>query len=362
LALSGERAVAAAACLAQDPIDRMTDTLLRAFTLAFGLLLSASQPGPGLAQGAPTAIELGPMAACTIGQTCFVQQWVDFDAGPGATDPFCGIATYDGHSGTDLRVLSMRDVERGVDVLALADGTVLRMRDGQADRLVVTEADKAAVANTECGNGVVIAHPGGYETQYCHLRKNSVLPTPGETVRKGQRIGQIGASGMAQFPHVHITVRHQGKVIDPLTGRAADQACSPSPDQDRPLFDPAVAATLGRGEPQVLAAGVAGAPLVFDRLVIDGPPPTATPDAQATVGWGWLINLNTADRLTIRLRGSDGAVISENQVPAFDRPKATYMAFAGRRRAPIPGTYTVELEVRRGDATILSTKRTVEVR
>ena len=144
--------------------------LARPFLLSVSMLLSS----------AAFALELGLPAQCTIGKDCFVQQYPDMDAGPGASDPFCGSAAYDGHDGTDLRVLSMVDVARGVAVVAMADGTVLRSRDGEPDHLVATEADRVAVADKECGNGMIVDHGGGFEVQYCHH-------APGEFGREAWR-------------------------------------------------------------------------------------------------------------------------------------------------------------------------------
>ena len=104
--------------------------------------LSACTAALALAQPV-AALELGLPAQCSLGEDCFIQQYPDMDAGADAVDPFCGNATYDGHSGTDLRVLSMQDVTRGVPVAAMADGTVLRVRDGEPDRLVRSKADRA---------------------------------------------------------------------------------------------------------------------------------------------------------------------------------------------------------------------------
>ena len=136
---------------------------------------------------AASAIELGLPAQCTLGKDCFVQQYPDMDAGAGVADPYCGPATYDGHDGTDLRIMSMADVARGVPVLAMADGTVLRARDGVPDHLVTSEADRAAVADKECGNGMIVELGGGFEVQYCHMRQGSLVVKPGDHVDAGPK-------------------------------------------------------------------------------------------------------------------------------------------------------------------------------
>ena len=120
------------------------------------------------------SIELGLPIACEIGRNCWVQNYVDHDPSPAVKDYACGGQTYDGHDGTDIRVLNTGSK---ADVIASAAGTVKGMRAGVADNLMRTEADRAAVGNRECGNGVVIDHEGGWQTQYCHMRvRNSPKP------------------------------------------------------------------------------------------------------------------------------------------------------------------------------------------
>jgi hypothetical protein len=309
----------------------------RAFGLLFSMLLSAPV----------SALELGLPAQCTIGKDCFVQQYPDMDAGPPVADPFCGPATYDGHDGTDLRVLSMADVARGVAVVAVADGTVLRMRDGDPDHLVTSEADRAAVADKECGNGMIVDLGSGLEVQYCHLRQGSLAVKPGDLVKRGQKLGEIGASGLAQFPHVHLTVRRDGKALDPATGRDLSAGCLKSGETAQPLFAPEIVAELAKGESQTIALGVAGGPVDYAALSVSGPPPQATTASPAIVGWGWFINLHKGDRIVVRLSGPDGQPIAVNRSDPMDRAKASYSAFAGKKGAPKPGVYKVQVAVER---------------
>ena len=296
----------------------------------------------------------GSPVGCELGRDCFVQQYVDLDPAPAALDPFCGNATYEGHSGTDIRVLSMADMAKGVPVLAVADGIVLRTRDDAPDSLVSTPEEIEAIAGRECGNGVVVEHAGGIETQYCHLRQGSIRVAPGDPVEKGQPLGAIGASGLAEFPHVHLSVRRGGETVDPVTGRAQGAACDASGNLDDSLFDAAVAPRLVAVGPQRLASGLAAGPVTEAMLVTNGSPTAPGRDAAAIVGWSWLVNLRKGDRLTVRLLAPDGTVFAENEIPPLDRDKATYVAYAGRKRPPAPGDYTVETLVRRGDATLLS--------
>ena len=293
-----------------------------------------------LLSGVPqaSAAELGLPAACTLGRDCFVQQFPDMDAGPDAVDPFCGIATYDGHDGTDLRILSLADVKRGVAVIAMADGKVLRLRDGEPDRLVLSEDDRKAVASKECGNGVVIDHGDGLEVQYCHLKQASISVQSGALVRRGDRIGDIGASGLAQFPHVHVTVRRNGRAIDPSTGQTVGAGCKPDAPA-APLFSAADLQLLGHGEAQILAMGLTDAAVDHAALTVSGPPPAATATSPALVGWAWLMKLRKGDRILIEVADPSGAIVSTQTTDPMDRPKASFSVYAGKRGAPPPGSY-----------------------
>lgn len=300
--------------------------------------------------GTVSAVELGLPAQCTPGKDCFLQQFPDMDPGPGATDPFCGIATYQGHKGTDLRILSMKDVERGVPVIAVADGTVLRGRDGVADRLVKTEADRDAVKAKECGNGLVMDVGDGVEVQYCHMRKGSVVARPGQAVKRGDKLGEVGASGLAAFPHVHITVRVDGKEVDPSTGRVLTEGCLKNPADARPLFSKDAMKALGHGDPQIVEVGLTGAVFDHDDLSVTGAPPPPTAQSDNIVGWGWFINMRKDDRIRIALIGPDGKKFAEKTSDPLDRSKASFSGYAGRASKPKPGTYSVVVSViRDGD-------------
>ena len=305
------------------------------------------------------ALELGLPAACQPGVDCYVQQFPDMQEGDGTADPFCGTATYDGHAGTDLRVLSMKDVERGVAVTAMADGTVLRGRDGISDSLVVTQEDRSRVSKVECGNGLVLDLGGGYEAQYCHMKQGSIAVKPGATVKRGDGLGEVGASGMAAFPHVHVTIRKDGTTVDPATGHALGEGCRTGDAGAQPLFAPDVLASLGTGEAQIIGIGLAGAPVDHAQLGVSGAPPKPDTMSSAHVGWAWFINLRGGDRVRIRLTGPDGSVVGENFSEPMDRSKASWSGFAGKRGAPRPGDYIVTVEVVRGDRVVVAKEETV---
>jgi murein DD-endopeptidase MepM/ murein hydrolase activator NlpD len=106
---------------------------------------------------------------------------------------------YDGHDGHDYY---FPDQPIGTPILAAAPGT--------------------AYARTQRGNGVVIVHPGGYETVYWHLDAFAPIfdglvdSSNGVFVPAGAFIGTSGTSGFVRgTPHLHFEVRRYGKQIDP---------------------------------------------------------------------------------------------------------------------------------------------------
>jgi hypothetical protein len=53
------------------------------------------------------------------------------------------------------------------------------------------------------GNHVLIDHGNGEYSWLAHLKQGSVTVKPGDRVKRGQRLGAIGRSGDAMFPHLH---------------------------------------------------------------------------------------------------------------------------------------------------------------
>ena len=64
------------------------------------------------------------------------------------------------------------------------------------------------------GNNIIIDHGFGYKTRYAHL--NSISVKVGDTVARGQVIGELGNSGRSTGPHLHYEVIYRNKAVDPL--------------------------------------------------------------------------------------------------------------------------------------------------
>jgi murein DD-endopeptidase MepM/ murein hydrolase activator NlpD len=70
------------------------------------------------------------------------------------------------------------------------------------------------------GNMVEIDHGFGYVTRFAHCSK--LLVKEGETVERGEKIAEVGATGLTTGPHLHYEVEVAGKQVDPLDYIVAD--------------------------------------------------------------------------------------------------------------------------------------------
>jgi hypothetical protein len=305
-------------------------------------LVAVSLAAPATAQ----TVSLRLPVACEIGSTCFVQHYVDRDPSPGATDYQCGTLTYDDHTGTDIRVPTLAAQQAGVDVVAPASGKVLRVRDGMED-VSVRGRGRDSVQNVECGNGLVIDHGQGWETQYCHMAKGSLAVKPGDMVTVGRKLGRIGLSGMTEFPHLHFTVRRDGKVVDPFAYGAPEQSCGGGTS----LWDPSIRQALAYEAGKVLNTGFATGPVEMAEIE-SGAAGRETPraDSPALVAFVRAIGLKGGDEQILTLFGPNGQVMAENRAPPLDRNKAQWMMFAGKRQPDggfRPGVYRAVYRVMR---------------
>jgi len=89
-----------------------------------------------------------------------------------------------------------RSNDEGDTVVAAAAGTVTRV---------------ANLGSTSYGRWIEISHGNGYTTRYAHLSAQSV--GVGQTVRQGQKIGNVGSTGGSTGPHLHYEQRHNGAAV-----------------------------------------------------------------------------------------------------------------------------------------------------
>lgn len=101
-------------------------------------------------------------------------------------------------------ILGRRRLHAGVDIAAPPGTPVYAASDGEV-----------FFASWRGGYGrcIIVLHGGGMSTLYGHLSKISV--SAGQRVRRGQRIGAVGSTGLSSGPHLHFEVRRNGVPVSP---------------------------------------------------------------------------------------------------------------------------------------------------
>ncbi|UUZ91195.1 peptidoglycan DD-metalloendopeptidase family protein [Paenibacillus sp. P25] len=105
-------------------------------------------------------------------------------------DPFTGQKA--GHTGIDL------PSPNGTDIYAAEAGVVI-----------------LASWWSGYGNCVIIDHGKGVWTLYGHIRNDGIVVEKGQTVKRGQKIAEVGATGRATGNHLHFEVRINEEPVDP---------------------------------------------------------------------------------------------------------------------------------------------------
>ncbi|MBE70523.1 MAG: peptidase M23 [Thalassospira sp.] len=311
-------------------------------TLSFGSI--------ALADGPPFDLPV----VCA-GNSCDIVHYVDHDAGPNIRDYACGTTTYDGHRGTDFAIPDEATMLDGVPVLSIADGTVVALRDG------VEDIDSGRIATSslegiECGNGILIDHDDGWQSQYCHLRRGWVAVKQGDRVSRGQVIGRIGISGQATFPHLHFNLRKDGELVDPFSGTAMGTSSAADCNvENAALWSSSARAKLSYNEITLYGHGFSMArPNASDLKRGYGKDQELPRTSPALYFWAYLIGANDGDVIRMSLQTPDGKGGHRDFVidlPNDAGPRAKWFFInMDRPGSQWPaGTYEGEITFTRGD-------------
>jgi murein DD-endopeptidase MepM/ murein hydrolase activator NlpD len=112
-------------------------------------------------------------------------------------------------SGFGMRIHPIYKVMRmhtGIDFAAPVGSPIYATADG-----LVAQVD---VKFDGYGVLVVIDHGFGYVTRYAHMQAFNVHI--GQKVKRGERIGFVGNTGLSTAPHLHYEVLMNGQLIDPV--------------------------------------------------------------------------------------------------------------------------------------------------
>src|SRR5436190_14355511 len=97
-------------------------------------------------------------------------------------------------------------LHKGIDFAAPKGTAVYATANGQ----VATVEEKF----NSYGKLIIIDHGFGYTTRYAHLQ--SFLVKAGQKIKRGEKIGYVGNTGLSTAPHLHYEILVNGKQIDPV--------------------------------------------------------------------------------------------------------------------------------------------------
>ena len=290
-----------------------------------------------------SATELGLPVDCELGNDCVIQYYVDVDTSAGATDFQCKHLAYDGHKGTDFRVVDPNN--HMMPVLAAADGIVMNTRNHMSDNF--DHYDDSISDNIACGNGAIIDHQNGLKTQYCHLKQGSVIVQKNQRIKKGDMIGLVGQSGRSNFLHLHFSVRRNDIIIDPFTNMDQQSGCG------QPISDSLWESPVKNYKPTLIYDSGFSANRPFKA--IHGSQPIARYEP-ILFYWIKLIGIEKGDRIVANVVNDEGAVVAEynTDVKKDWRHYFFYFGYENKTQKPLSGQYSGDIKIMRDSKAIES--------
>jgi len=120
--------------------------------------------------------------------------------------PIKGTSTITSYFGMRMHpILKKKKMHTGIDISASSGTTIIAVSGG-----TVIMADWFG----GYGKAVIIDHGSGKSTLYAHTSK--ILVSEGEEVKAGQKIAEVGSTGLSTGPHLHFEVREKGTPVNPL--------------------------------------------------------------------------------------------------------------------------------------------------
>lgn len=92
----------------------------------------------------------------------------------------------------------------GIDLSAKAGTPIYAMLPGEVAHVGY---------DSRSGNYIKLRH-GSFTVSYCHLIRKPNIPV-GSKVLPGQPVAHVGSTGRSTGPHLHITLKRNGRAIDP---------------------------------------------------------------------------------------------------------------------------------------------------
>ena len=143
------------------------------------------------------------------------------------------------------------------------------------------------------------------------MAKGSIAVKYGDKVTVGQVLGDVGMSGLTEYPHLHFVVRRGGKVIDPFADGRAPGACNGNAENQ---WHESVRAQLAYSPRTILNFGFTS-DSVTTESVESGATSQRQPtmNSEAIVAFVRTIGLKAGDVQILTLRDPAGKVLAENR-------------------------------------------------
>lgn len=93
--------------------------------------------------------------------------------------------------------------------------------------------------DNEYGNNVIIQHADSITSRYGHFAPGTLSVVTGQSVSAGQNLGIVGHTGYATGDHLHLEIRVNGTLVDPvnfLIGATGSSATNKSGDNEMLLL------------------------------------------------------------------------------------------------------------------------------
>ncbi len=303
---------------------------------------------------------------CTVGLDCHVQHFMDMEPGPGAADFSCGSLTYNNHRGTDIRIRTLKQMVKGVPVIAADDGVVANLRKGVPDQYFsdYSEKKQKEVYSKGLGNVVVIHHGGGWNSFYAHLKKGSIRVVKGQRVSKGEILGMVGMSGLTDFPHLHFELRHQNTRIDPFTGKEGQTGCGNS---EKSYWSEAAVRQMPYIPTFFINTGFSETRPEDRKDLETGRKKTEEldPTAPTMYFWSYYIGSRAGDKIKIEMYDPSGAVLKTHTSKPAGKNQISRTMFIGVKKPNTgwsAGKYEGKITVNRIDGSVFEDSASIIVR
>jgi murein DD-endopeptidase MepM/ murein hydrolase activator NlpD len=112
-------------------------------------------------------------------------------------------------SGYGMRIhpiLKYKRMHFGVDFTAPRGTPIYATGDGTVERVIMNFGGY--------GRQIIIRHGFGYKTLYAHMQDIDIKV--GQKVKRGDKIGTVGNTGLSTAPHLHYEVVKDGKKVNPV--------------------------------------------------------------------------------------------------------------------------------------------------